>query len=67
MMKAKIILKEYLGIKNYVFDYCFKNITLADDCVEIEFYETEECERLDIITINKIPIKHIKELKTYDY
>lgn len=66
-MKAKIILKEYLGIKNYVFDYDFKNITLADGYVEIEFYETEECERLDIITINKIPIKHIKELKTYDY
>lgn len=26
----------------------------------------EECEKLDIITINKIPVKHIKELRTYD-
>lgn len=65
-MKIKIILKEYLGIKNYVFDYSFKNITIFNDYVEIEFYETEECEKLDIITINKIPVKHIKELITYD-
>lgn len=65
-MKVKIILKEYLGIKNYTFDYSFKNITMFNDYVEIEFYETKEDEKLDIITINKIPVKHIKELKTYN-
>lgn len=70
-MKVKVILKEYLGIKNFLLDFSvdgyeihsFKNIKTFNDYVEIEFYETEEHERLDMITINRIPIKHIEELK----
>lgn len=70
-MKAKVILKEYLNIKDFELDFSvldyevhsFKNVKMFDDYVEVEVYETEENERLDMSTTHRIPRKHIKELK----
>lgn len=74
-MKVIVILKEYLGIKNFSLDFSvdgyeihrFKNIKTFDDYVEIEFYETEECERLDMITIKRIPTKEINNIEIYGF
>lgn len=74
-MKVIVILKEYLGIKNFLLDFSvdgyeihsFKNIKTFNDYVEIEFYTDEEMKQKEITTINRIPKKEINNIEIYGF